>query len=45
MDPITLITSAPPEWMPLLILIAIGVKAWQWYVLRDVGKDDTPTIG
>lgn len=35
MDPTTaLIVSAPPEWIPVLIALALLVKAWQVWVDR-----------
>jgi hypothetical protein len=46
MDPISLITSAPPEWVPWLIIIAIAFKGWQLWILRDRDRhDDTGAIG
>jgi hypothetical protein len=32
MDPITLIASAPPEWIPGLIVLAIAYKAWTFWL-------------
>lgn len=46
MDPITLISIAPPEWVVPLILVAIAYKAWQLWILRDKDDDDvTPAVG
>lgn len=32
MDPITLIASAPPDWIPYLIILAILYKAWAYWI-------------
>lgn len=32
MDPITLIASAPPDWIPYLIILAILYKGWTYWV-------------
>lgn len=39
MDPTSaLIVNAPPEWIPVLIIIALAVKAWQVWVDRNKVK-------
>lgn len=45
MDPITLITSAPTEFVPWLILVAMAIKAWQWWILRNADDDNNPSVG
>lgn len=48
MDPVTLIASAPPEWIPGLIILAIVYKGWMYWldkraikkaVVEEINKD------
>lgn len=39
MDPIALISSAPPEFIPYLIVLAILYKAWTYWLDKKAVKN------
>lgn len=43
MDPMSFISVAAPEWVPLLIILGFALKAFTAWLERKNDDDDEPT--